>query len=460
MAHHYRRSPNTEKAITYLHLAGQQAVQRSANPEAISHLTTALDLLFTRPETPERAAQELTLRLALGPPLAATQGYTVPEVARHYARTQALCAQLGDTPQRFPVLWGLWLFHLVRGDLRTAQALAEECLRIAEQMNEDGLLVEAHFAVGVTFLHRGEFVRARGALEQSVALYQTRHQALTPLYGNINPKVLSLGHAAIALWSLGYPEQALTRSHEALHLAQELGHPFSLVFAFTFAAWFHPERGEGPSPKSALTRWWRWRASTGFPITWHGAHHRGEALIAQAQWVEGITQVQQGLEAKEGELRRTIPLAWLAVGYGGAGQIDNGLAAVAEGLRLVDKNDERLYEAELYRLRGELTLQQGTGDWGLGVGSTSSQAPSLKPQVPGVVQEVEECFLKAIDIAQHQQAKSWELRATTSLARLWQQQGKTAEARELLAPVYNWFTEGFETKDLQGAQVLLEELSR
>ncbi len=162
LAHHYRRSANTEKAIEYLHLAGQQAVQRSANLEAISQLNAALELLMTRPETPERAAQELTLQLALGPAFMAAQGYTAPAVEQYYRRARALCAQLGDSLQRFPALWGLWVFHLIRGELRMTQALAEECLQVAEQTNDAGLLLEAHVAVGTTCLFRGEFVRAGG----------------------------------------------------------------------------------------------------------------------------------------------------------------------------------------------------------------------------------------------------------------------------------------------------------
>ena len=152
LAHHYRRSANTEKAIEYLHLAGQQAVQRLANPEAISHLTTALELLLMHPETLERAAQELTLRLALGPPLMAAQGWAAPTVEQNYLCARTLCARLGDPPHHFPALWGLWLFHLNRGELRTTQVLAEECLQLAEQTNEAGLLLEAHFATGVTCL--------------------------------------------------------------------------------------------------------------------------------------------------------------------------------------------------------------------------------------------------------------------------------------------------------------------
>jgi predicted ATPase len=186
----------------------------------------------------------------------------------------------------------------------------------------------------------------------------------------------------------------------------------------------------------------------------------GQALIVQEQWTEGIAQIRQGLEALAGEVWRTVFLAWLARGYGGAGQVEEGLAVIVEALRLVEKNDERYYEAEVYRIKGELTLQKGTRDWGLEAGASSPQAPSLKPQVSsGAEQEAEGCFLRAVAIAQKQQAKSLELRAVMSLAWLWQSQGKTAEARQRLAEIYNWFTEGFDTKDLQEAKALLEQLT-
>ena len=192
LAHHYRRSPNTEKAIHYLHLAGQQALQRSAHTEAISDLGMALDMLLTRPETPERARQELQLRLTLGPALMAAQGFAAPAVEQHYTRARVLCVQLGDSPQRFPVLWGLWAFHRVQDEMRTAQALAKECFQLAEQTNEAGVLCVAYYAVGSTFLFRGKFVPARVALEQCVTHYQPQHQALSPLYAGVNPKALGL----------------------------------------------------------------------------------------------------------------------------------------------------------------------------------------------------------------------------------------------------------------------------
>jgi class 3 adenylate cyclase/tetratricopeptide (TPR) repeat protein len=441
LAHHYRRSPNTEKAVTYLHLAGQQAVQRSAHPEAISHLAAALDLLLTRPETPARAAQELQLRLTLGTVLQVAQGWTAPEVEQHYTRARALCDQLGDSPQRVPVLWDLSIFHLVRGEVRTAQALAEECLQIAAQANEAGGLLQSHLAVGFNCLVRGELVRARGALEQSMALYQPQHHALTPFYGGYNAKVWSLGLIAHVLWVLGYPEQARTRSDEVLQVAQELAHPFSLVVALYWAVWVPLERGEGRIAQERANAQVALASEHGFPdfAVW-GTVLRGGALITQAQWAEGVAQMRQALETYAGELWRIVYLAWLAAGYGGTGQVEEGLATVAEALRLVDKTDERFYEAEVYRIQGTLTLQSQVA------GHTSQ------------VEEAERHFLKAIEIAQKQQAKSLELRAVMSLARLWQSQGKTAEARQMLAEIYGWFTEGFDTKDLQEAKALLQEL--
>jgi predicted ATPase/class 3 adenylate cyclase len=439
LAHHYTEAGRAAQAVPYWQQAGQRASQRSANVEAISHLAKGLELLKTLPDTPKRTQQELTLQLALGTPLMAIKGFAAPEAERIYTRARQLCAQLGDSPQRVPVLFGLWLFHTVRGELRTAQALAEECLKIAEQTNENGLLLEAYLAAGFTFFYRGEFVRAQVALEQSVALYQPQHQALTPLYGGFNPRVMSLDYTALALWYLGYPEQALTRSHEVLHLAQELGHLLSLVRTLTFAALFHPERGEGHIAQEYADALVALASEHGFPLYLAlGAMQRGAALIVQERWAEGVAQIRQGLEAYAGEIVRTVYLAWLARGYGGAGQVDEGLAAVAEALRLVDKNDERFYEAEVYRVKGKLVLQS---------------------EVRGPESEAEECFLKAIEIARRQSAKSLELRAVMSLSRLWQQQGKKEEARQILAEIYGWFTEGFDTADLKEAKMLLDELS-
>ena len=437
VAHHYTAAGLTTQAVPYWQRAGERAVQRSANTEAVQHLNTALELLFTRPETPERTKHELTLRLMLGPPLVITQGVVAPVVEQNYLRARALGAQLGDSPQLFPVLWGLWAFHVARGELRAALMLAEECLRLAERTHEAGLLLEAHYVAGNASYWLGEVVRARALLEQGVAYYQPQHHTLTALYGGQDPGVACLCFTALTLWHLGYPDQARARSHEALRLAQELGHPFTLAYALTFTVWLHLWLGEGQIAQERAEATVALSSEHGFPyFLARGIVQRGGALIVQGQWEEGIAQVRQGLEAYEGERGLTTHLAWLAEGYGGTGQVEEGLAVVAEALRLVDKNDERVCEAELYRLQGELRLMLATDN----------------------AAKAETCFQQAFAIARNQQAKSLELRAVMSLSRLWQQQGKKAEAYRMLSDIYGWFTEGFDTKDLQEAKAFLEEL--
>jgi predicted ATPase len=463
LAHHYSRSGNTEKAVEYLGLAGQQAEQRSAYTEAITHLTTALELLKTLPDTPERTQQELNLLITLGPALTATKGWAAPEVGRAYARAQELCRQVGKTAQSFPVLWGLWVFYLNRGELETAHELGEQLLSLAQNIQDPALLLEAHLALGYALYFLGEFIPAREHSEQGVALYNPQqHRSLAFLYGGTDPGMGCRVLAAQALWSLGYPAQALKRSNEALILARELSHPHSMAFALGVAArvcQFHQERQAAQERAEAAISL---STEHGFPF-WLGwaSVLRGWAVAEQGEGEEGITQIRQGLavyRATGAEVNQSYFLALLTEAYGVAGQTEEGLTVLAEALTLVGGTGERMWEAELYRLKGELTLQREARDWRLETGP-SSQAPSLKPPVPsGVAQEAEEYFLKAIDVARKQQAKSLELRASTSLARLWQQQGKGAEAHATLSEVYNWFTEGFDTKDLQEAKALLEEL--
>ncbi|MBI3796864.1 MAG: AAA family ATPase [Deltaproteobacteria bacterium] len=447
LAHHYSRSDNTPKAIDYLRRAGQQAGQRSAHAEAISHLTGALELLKTLPDTPERAQQELTLQVTLGPAWIATKGHAAPEVERTYTRALELCRQMGETPQLFPVLFGLRTFYYVGGALPTARELGEQLLSLAQSTQDPALLLEAHRALGATLSSLGELVLVRTHLEQGLALYDPQqHRSHASLYGQ-DPGVVCLSLGAWVLWLLGYPDQALRRGQEALTLAQEISHPFSLAFALHYAALVHRFRREVPLTHEraeallALAREYEfslWLAWGTIPWGW--------VLAEQGRGEEGVAQLRQGLVASRAtgaELWRPLFLTTQAEVHGKVGQAAEGLSVVAEALAAVDKTGERFNEAELYRLKGQLTLQKS------GVRSPASE----------VEEEVEECFRKAIKIAQRQQAKSLELRAATSLTRLWQQQGKKAEARQMLAEIYDWFTEGFDTKDLQEAKALLDELA-
>jgi predicted ATPase len=456
LAHHYTRSENTEKAIEYLHLAGQQAVQRSANTEAITHLNAALALLLTRPDTPERTAQELTLQVALGPSLQATKGWAAPEVEHAYSRALELCQQVGETPQLFSALFGLQAFYTHRAKLQTARKLAEQGLALAQRVQDPALLLEACHMLGYNLLYLGELTLAREHSEQGIALYDPQHHSLAFLYGGDDPGVCCLCHRALALWALGYPDQAFKNVHDALTLAQRLSHPLSLALALIFAAILQQFRRERQTAQEWTDAAMTLSTEQGFPyfLAW-GIILQGWALTEQGQG-EGITQIHQGLAAYRAtgaESFRPYHLALLAEGYRAAGQADEGLAAVAEALTGADKNDERFYEAELYRLKGMLTLQK------LPVASSQLSVTNPPSPTPTPQAEAEECFLRAIDIARKQQAKSLELRAATSLARLWRQQGKKDEARALLAPVYQWFTEGFDTADLQDAKALLDELA-
>jgi predicted ATPase len=264
-------------------------------------------------------------------------------------------------------------------------------------------------------------------------------------YGE-DPGVVSLSFASLALMLLGYPEQAVKKSHEARILAQKLAHPYSLAFALSYTGFLYQLREEGQAAQEWAEAALTLSTEQGFAQSWMAwlMIRRGWALAVQGQEEEGIAQMRQGLVAHLGtgaELWQPYYLARLAEAYGKAGQAEEGLAALAEAFAVVDKNGERFYEAELYRLKGELTLQ--------------SQGNSHESKV----EKAQECFLKAIEIARKQHAKSLELRAVMNLTRLWQQQGKRAEAHRLLSEIYGWFTEGFDTKDLQEAKALLDELA-
>jgi predicted ATPase len=267
------------------------------------------------------------------------------------------------------------------------------------------------------------------------------------------------------LWFLGYPDQALKRSREALTLAQELAHPYSLVTALGDTANFHQFRREQQTVQERTERIIALTTGQGFPL-WSAwvTLQRGRVLVEQGKGEEGISQIHEGLAAWRttgAEMGMTCHLALLVEAYGKVGQTKEGLSVLVEVLAQVDKTGERFYEAELYRLKGELTLQQFQvpGFKFRKIKSQKAKGKNQKSPIPNPQTEAEACFLKAIEIARRQSAKSWELRVTTSLARLWQQQGKQKQARKLLAEIYGWFTEGFDTKDLQEAKVLLEELA-
>jgi predicted ATPase len=474
VAHHYTEAGLVPQAIPYWQRAGQLASQRSAHKEAISHLTSGLEALKTLPDTSERAQDELTLQIALGAPLIATKGYAASAVEDAYVRALQLCRQMGEPPQLFPVLWGLSAFYGVRAELKTARELSEEVLRLAQAAQDPALLLEAHHALGQYLYFMGEFSLAREHLEQGIALYDPRqHSSLAYLYGQ-DPGMACLSYLSWTMWVLGYPDQALERSAEALTLAHDLSQPVSLAFAQDFAAALHQLRREVHLTRDRAEAAISLSSEQGFQF-WltAGSLYRGWAVAELGQLAEGILQMQNGLaafRATGAKLGEPYFLARLSEAYGKGGQADKGLSALADALATVDNTEERFYEAEQYRLRGELILAQSRVQ-GVGVsvkaspqfttnGSTlRTPTPHHRTLITETEAEAEVCFLKALDIARKQHAKSLELRAATSLARLLQTQGKQCKAQRILADIYGWFSEGFDTADLKDAQAMLDGLT-
>ena len=441
LAHHYTEAGLTEKAVHYWHQAAQRAVERSAHAEAISHFTTGLALLQTLPETLERLHQELNILVTLGSALMATKGYGEREVEHVFHRARELCHQVGDTPQVFRVLQGLWLFYVGRAEYQVARELGEQLFALAQRQQDAASLLSAHLTLGLTLCALGAFVPARTHLEQGIALYDPQHPRSLGRSGLQDGGVVCLCFGAQTLWYLGFPDQARRQSHQGLTLAHHVAHPFSLSFALCFAALVHQLRHEEHAVQAQAEAAITLSCERDFALyVAFGTILRGWALAHQGQAQDGIAQLHQGLTAYRAtgtEIGRPYYLALLAEAHGIMGQPAAGLTALTEALTLVDSSGERFYEPELHRLKGALLLQ-----------SSSDNAT-----------EAESCFQHAISIAQSQQAKSWELRAATSLSRLWQQQGKRDEARQVLADVYGWFTEGFDTADLKDAKALLDELA-
>ena len=441
LAHHYTEAGLIEQAVAYWHKAAQRAGERSAHMEVLGHLRQGLALLQTLPETSDRVQHEVAMHIALGASLIATKGYGAAEVGETYTDARQRCTYLEDPYQLFPVLRGLWNYYTVRAELQTAHALGQQLLALARHVQDPALFVAAHRAFGTSLFLQGAAAEAHTHLAQGLALYDLQqHRAYALLYGE-DAGVVCGSHDAWALWVLGYPAQGLARSHEMVTLARQRAYPFSLGYALFFAAMLHQFRREVPAVQEHAEATISLATDQGFPH-WMavGVLMRGWALAHQGQAQEGIAQLRQGVRAWRAtgaELRLPFDLARLAEAYAIMGQSEAGLTAVAEALMFADKTGERWYEPELYRLKGELLLQQ----------SLDNQA------------EAETCFHHALEIAHNQQAKSFELRTATSLAMLWQQQGKRQEAHDLLAPIYGWFTEGFDTADLKDAKALLDELA-
>ncbi len=336
-------------------------------------------------------------------------------------------------------------------------------MRQAQNMQDPEFVLEAHRALGNTLILLGEFTSARAHHEQALAHYNLEwHRSPAFVYGD-DAGVACHSLTALVLWYLGYPQEAVKSGQKALTLARELAQPSNLAFALCLSATLYQYRQEVPLTKRQADMALALATEQGFPY-WaaQAAIMRGWAMAEQGQAEEGISQLCQGLDAwraTRAEQAVSYFLALLGEAYGKAGQTEEGLTIVAEALAFVNTTGEHMHEAELHRLKGQLTLQSQSSPRPVKTSQGKSEITSPQHLAPSTQAEAEACFLKAIDIARQQSAKSLELRAATSLARLWQQQSKKTEARQMLAEIYNWFTEGFDTADLQEAKALLDELS-
>jgi DNA-binding winged helix-turn-helix (wHTH) protein len=442
LAEHFVQGRVADRAVQYLHQAADTARARHAHHDAMAHLTRALEVLRTLPDTSERRHQELQLLVALGASLMITRGEAAPEVEQAYSWAYALCQQVEDTTHLLPVLTGLHRFYLVRAAHQRSLELGERLLSLAERLQEPMFLLEAHRALAATRFFLGHFGAALAHEDQVITRYAPQPSRRAGLVQDM--QVSCLAGAAHVLWCLGYPAQALARGQEAIAVAHHLAHPYSLVRSQHFVAELHQWRGELQAAQQLVETSLTLTTTQGFPFwTARGALLHGLIRARQGFVAEGIAQMQQGLEAMRttgATLNRAYFLIHLAVAYTHTDHPAAGLAC------LIEATDERWWEAECHRLHGELLVVQASAK-GSGPGGLPEDA------------EAETCFHRALAIARAQEAKSLELRAAMSLSRLWLRQGKRTTAHQLLTEVYGWFTEGFDTADLREAAALLETLA-
>lgn len=444
VAHHYTEAGLRDEAADYWQQAGQQAISRAAHLEAVAHCRQGLAVLAALPITMERQHRELDLQIALGAALATTRGWADAGVAAAHTRARELCRTLGNMPRHFWSLRGLWNFYVGRGELRTARGLAEQMLALARQTGVPLLLALAYVSLGMTWHFLGAPTRARMYLGQGFALHDpAQHQAPTRLHDAQHAYVAGRSYMMYLLWVLGLPQQARALLQETLGQATVWAYPANTAFVLAFATILQQICRDLQATRTQAEALLELATAQGFPH-WGAMATvlRGWSLVRHGQGEAGLEQIRHGLQVwKATGIVTATPylLSLLADAQRTLGHREAARAALAEAQALVKTTGERWWEAELHRLTGELLLLQ-------------DDAPCQA--------DVAEAYLQqALAVSHRQQAKALELRAATSLAHLWQQQGKRAEARALLAPIYAWFTEGFDTPDLQEARALLDALA-
>jgi predicted ATPase/DNA-binding winged helix-turn-helix (wHTH) protein len=443
LAMHFEHGWDFERAVLYRTQAGEHALRQHAYREAAAHATRALELLGSSPAAPERPERELTLQIVLATALTAITGYATPEVARAYSRARELCDHVEDTARVLPVLLGLGRFHHSRGDSQIARGLARRLSTMAEATGDATVRLAAHNAQGIVAFYAGEFDAALAHMERGLTLYDPVQHGPTRsavFRGGQDPGLACLVYAAWALQLLGYPSRAAARMRAVLEAARSLEHPFSLAYAYFFATGFHQARGEREAAQELQDAALAHATVHGFGLFLvAGAIHRGWLLAQQGRAEDGLAQMREGLTAWRAgaELRVPAFLASMAEVHATLGRPEAGLSLVTEAMAVAERTGQHYWDAELYRLKGALTLQGHAG-------SASAEA----------------WLLDAIGVARQQKARWFELRAATDLSRLWASRGQAKDAHVLLSDVYTSFTEGFETADLSQARSVLAQVER
>jgi len=436
LAYHLTAASDAERAVDQWLKAGQHAATRLAHFEAIRHFDRGLATLAALPEGPARDGREIELQLARGLSLFTVEGYISVAAAQAYARARELAERRGDASQLFTAVFGLWISSTGSGNFLDCRRLSDRLLRLTADTADDGLRLQAHHSVWTTCLYAGDPAAAREHCEAGRRLYDPeRHRLHSRLYGGHDPGVCAGYVGAQVHWLLGYPEKGLAMGSGSLALAEHLANPLSLAISLLFNAMLHLDRGEPGSALQRLAAAEALAAEQRVSLTWEPRFLRGAALSAQGAFEESVACVREGLARPGATRSRPYGLALLAEALARQGEYGAALAAAREGLEMQEQTDQRRWGAELHRLEGIALFGLNRLDEG------------------------QSALEEALRTARRQQARSYELRAATSLARLWGAQGRRREARELLAPIYGWFTEGFDTADLKEAKTLLDQLA-
>lgn len=441
LAHHFTEAGLQKPALRYWLKAGERANQRCGHSEAIAHLQRGLGLLETQSESETKVRDEIGFRVALGVPLMNKEGAASQVVVENYRRAQVLCEQAGEMEQLYPILWGVWFHHFLKSELRQARELADRLLEISQNLNHEDLRVEAHHCQWSTGIMMGGLTAALNHCEEGIKLYRAEvHHAMTFTYGGHDPGVCARQCSGLALWLMGYPEQAQERFKSVFDLARELGHSATLADSLMVVGQLFSLQRDKDALEQQAEEFLEFATAENMQNYQFLANGwRGWVMFQRGDVQAGLSLMREsvGPWLEQGTSWTAVPLLLVAESLAQTGEVEEGLKIVDEVLRLGQSEEVSCWEAEVHRVKGELLLKAD----------------------PNATSGAEDSFKRSIVVAQGQDAKSLELRAVTRIARLYRDQGKRNEAKDRLAPVYDWFTEGFDTADLKEAKTVLDELA-